>query len=80
MTHRAPLPCGVEADYLVADAWFGTRTMIPAVYEAGGVQGVDLPEVEEEGLTFAPSPGGLVERRASVPSSEEWRLFGGMAP
>ena len=22
--------CGVEADYLVADAWFGTKTMIRA--------------------------------------------------
>ena len=27
--------CGVEADYLVADAWFGTKTMIRAAYELG---------------------------------------------
>ena len=26
---------GVEADYLVADAWFGTKTMIRAAYELG---------------------------------------------
>lgn len=27
--------CGVEADYLVADAWFGTKTMMRAAYELG---------------------------------------------
>jgi len=27
--------CGVEADYLVADAWFGTKTMVRAADEVG---------------------------------------------
>lgn len=27
--------CGVEADYLVADAWFGTKTMVRAAEEVG---------------------------------------------
>ena len=34
MMKRA-MRCGVQADYLVADAWFGTKTMIRAAYELG---------------------------------------------
>ncbi len=29
---------GLEAEYLVADAWFGTKTMIRAAYELGCVR------------------------------------------
>ena len=29
---------GIEADDMVADAWFGTKTMLRAAYELGGVR------------------------------------------
>ena len=45
---------GVQADYLVADAWFGTKTMIRAADEVGVVRGV----ADEEGVDEVSSPRG----------------------
>ena len=45
---------GIEADYMVADAWFGTKTMLRAAYELG----VCAVLRDEEGGDEVPGPCG----------------------